>query len=81
EPELARQLLEQIDACPNLELAGVYTHFATADEEDLSYAYEQQDNYERFLTEHRLKDRGILIHAANSASTIKMPRAHKDMVR
>jgi alanine racemase len=78
---LARQLLEQIDACPNLELAGVYTHFATADEEDLSYAYEQQDNYERFLTEHRLKDRGILIHAANSASTIKMPRAHKDMVR
>ncbi|MHC5158022.1 MAG: alanine racemase [Planctomycetota bacterium] len=81
EPELARQLLEQIDACPNLELAGVYTHFATADEEDLSYAYEQQDNFERFLNEHRLKDRGILIHAANSAATIKMPRTHYDMVR
>lgn len=81
EPELAQQLLEQIDACPNLELAGVYTHFATADEEDLSYAYEQQANFERFLTEHRLKDRGILIHAANSAATIKMPLAHYDMVR
>ena len=81
EAELAQQLLEQIDACPNLELAGVYTHFATADEEDLSYAYEQQDNFERFLNEHRLKDRGILIHAANSAATIKMPQAHYDMVR
>jgi alanine racemase len=81
EPKLARQLLEQIDACPNLELAGVYTHFATADEEDLSYAYEQQDNFERFLNEHRLKDRRILIHAANSAATIKMPQSHFDMVR
>jgi alanine racemase len=81
EPELARQLLEQIDACPNLQLAGVYTHFATADEEDLSYAYEQQANFERFLNEYRLRDRDILIHAANSAATIKMPQAHYTMVR
>lgn len=81
EPELAHRLLEQIDACPNLQLAGVYTHFATADEEDLSYAYEQQANFERFLNEHRLKERGILIHAANSAATIKLPGAHYDMVR
>ena len=79
--ELAHQLLEQIDNCPNLKLAGVYTHFATADEEDLSYAYEQHDNFERFLDLHNLKNKGILIHAANSAATIKMPQAHYDMVR
>lgn len=81
EPEVAGHLLEQIDACPHLQLAGVYTHFATADEEDLSYAHEQQANFERFLNEHRLKNRGLLIHAANSAATIKMPQAHYDMVR
>lgn len=81
EPEPARQLLEQIFECPNLELAGIYTHFATADEDDLSYAYQQHERFENFLNECKLRDRNILIHAANSAATIKMPQAHYDMVR
>ena len=81
EPESARQLLEQIADCPVLELAGVYTHFATADEEDLSYANEQHERFEAFLKQQKLRDKGILIHAANSAATIKMPQAHYDMVR
>ncbi|MHC5082685.1 MAG: alanine racemase [Planctomycetota bacterium] len=80
-PELAGQMLQQIDDCPNLKLTGVYTHFATADEEDLSYAYEQLANFEAFLDQHKLKNRDVLIHAANSAATIKMPEAHYDMVR
>lgn len=81
-PELATQLLDEIDECPNTRLAGVYTHLATADEEDLSYAYEQLGNFERFLNDHKLKERkGVIIHAANSAATIKMPEAHYDMVR
>jgi alanine racemase len=81
EPEPARQLLGQIADCPALELAGVYTHFATADEEDLSYANEQHERFEAFLKQQKLRDKGILIHAANSAATIKMPQAHYDMVR
>ena len=80
-PELARRLMDEIETCPNLKLAGVFTHFATADEEDLSYVHKQQKCFEKFMDEHRLKDRGILIHAANSAATIKMPQAHYDMVR
>lgn len=80
-PELAKQLLQEIDDCPNTTLAGVYTHLATADEEDLSYAYEQLDNFERFLDEHQLRQRDIIIHAANSAATIKIPQSHYDMVR
>ncbi len=81
EPESARQLLEQIADCPALELAGVYTHFATADEEDLSYASEQHERFKAFLKQQKLRDQGVLIHAANSAATIKMPDAHYDMVR
>ena len=80
-PALAKELMDAIEDCPNLKLAGVFTHFATADEEDLSYAYEQQENFETFIHHHHLKDRGVLIHAANSAATIKMPQAHYDMVR
>ena len=81
EPESARQLLEQIADCPTLKLAGVYTHFATADEEDLSYAHQQHERFETFLNQHNLSDKGILIHAANSAATIKMPQTHYDMIR
>jgi alanine racemase len=81
QPELALQILQQINTCKNLKLAGVYTHFATADEEDLSYAYEQHARFEDFLEQHNLKNKGLLIHAANSAATIKMPQAHYNMVR
>jgi alanine racemase len=81
EPKPARELLDQIAKCENLKLAGIYTHFATADEDDLSYAYQQHERFEHFLNECNLKNRGILIHAANSAATIKMPQAHYDMVR
>ena len=41
ESELVPKLIEVIDSSPNLKLAGIYTHFATADESDLSFAYEQ----------------------------------------
>ena len=80
-PELAETLMEEIENCPNLKLAGVFTHFATADEEDLSYTQEQQHNFEYFINKYHLRNRDILIHAANSAATIKMPQTHYDMVR
>ncbi|HOL31665.1 MAG TPA: alanine racemase [Anaerohalosphaeraceae bacterium] len=80
-PEQAGRMLEQVEACPNLKLAGVFTHFATADEDDLSYAYEQIEVFERFLNQYQLRNRNILIHAANSAAVMKLPQAHYDMVR
>jgi len=82
EPKQARELVGLIDNCPNTRLAGVYTHFATADEEDLSFAYRQLNTFNDFLSQAGLKGRGdVIIHAANSAATIKMPEAHFDMVR
>ncbi len=80
--EQATEIIKAIDKCRNARLAGVYTHFATADEEDLSYAYLQLENFNRFLDSTDLRKReDIIIHAANSAATIKMPDAHFDMVR
>ena len=80
--ELASELIERIDRCPNTSLAGVYTHLATADEEDLSYAYVQLEKFNKFLDENSIRDREeVLIHAANSAATIKIPESHFDMVR
>lgn len=82
DPELAAEMLNWIDNADNLRAAGVFTHFATADEEDVSYADEQIKRFDRFIECHRLRDRcDITIHASNSAATIKLPQAHYDMVR
>ena len=82
DPQDAVEIIKIIDNSKNMNLAGVFTHFATADEEDLSYAYHQLDRYKAFLAETNLQNRdGLIIHAANSAGTIKMPESHFDMVR
>jgi alanine racemase len=82
EEEICKTILERLPDSPNVKLAGVMTHFATADEEDLSYAYEQLSRFEKFLERHQLKGRNdICIHACNSAGTLKIPQAHYDMVR
>ncbi len=81
-PACAAKLIADIDACPNTKLSGVFTHFATADETDFTYARTQLAAFNVFLKETALPARDdLLIHASNSAATIKMPEAHFDMVR
>ncbi len=65
-----------------LELEGVFTHFATADSLDKSYAVKQFERFMDFLNRLRLTGLEIPIkHAANSAAIIDMPETHLDMVR
>jgi len=67
---------------PNLFVEGVFTHFATADEADLSYARQQFHIYQQVLGQ--LHDAGISVpirHTANSAATMALPDTHLDMVR
>jgi len=66
----------------NLEIEGVFTHFARADEKDLSFTRLQLDRFMAVLD--YLKTQGIEIkyrHAANSAAIIQLPEAHLDLVR
>jgi alanine racemase len=65
-----------------LELEGIYTHFATADSADKSYAENQLDLFMNYL--NRLRQAGLeppVRHAANSAAAIDMPHSHLDLVR
>ncbi|GIK42077.1 MAG: alanine racemase [Chloroflexota bacterium] len=67
---------------PGLEVEGMYTHFGTADEVDLTYAREQLRRFQVLLAE--LDEAGLrppLIHAANTAGMINLPDARFDMVR
>ena len=82
DPGHAEELIKLIDSGTNTHLAGVFTHFATADEEDLSYAFSQLEVFKKFLADNNLsKRKDVIIHAANSAATIKIPESHFDMVR
>ncbi|MCP4114509.1 MAG: alanine racemase [Desulfobacteraceae bacterium] len=65
-----------------LKLEGIYTHFASADSRDKAYADYQYKVFTDFIGE--LKARGMefpLVHCANSAAVIAIPRSHLNMVR
>ncbi len=59
-------------------LAGVYTHFASADSDE-GATRRQIDRFESVLAAQPFG--GILVHAANSAATLWHPESHYDCVR
>lgn len=67
---------------PRIIIEGLYTHFATADEADTTYTWQQ---FELFMSISRELDRiGLAIpikHVCNSAATMRFPAMHLDMVR
>lgn len=80
--EDAAGVVRHVLRTPQLRLAGVYSHFATADFEDVSVAERQAGVFRRFLDEvGAALSPGVIRHLANSAATIALPDAHLDMVR
>jgi alanine racemase len=78
------EVLELVRACaldPDLELAGIWTHFATADELDSAYFDEQLGRFERVAAVVKDEHPGVLVHAANSAAVLRDRRSHFGMVR
>ncbi len=68
-------------AGPTLRLAGVMTHFATADG-DQEFVAQQLEEFGPFVAEARaLATTDITVHAANSAAILRVPHSHFDMVR
>jgi alanine racemase len=66
---------------PNLELTGVWTHLATADEPDSPYFDEQLDRFEEVAAAVKADYPEVLAHAANSAAVLRDRRSHHDMAR
>ncbi len=62
-------------------VAGVMTHFATADEPGDELFPEQLERFGEFVEELRDDHPEAVVHAANSAATFRDPAAHFDMVR
>jgi alanine racemase len=68
-------------AAPNVQLVGLMTHFATADELEDDFFEEQLERFERWVGPLKEAHPEVIVHAANSAATLRDPRAHFDMVR
>lgn len=78
----AVETILKISKLPNIEIEGIFTHFARADEENKDFT---QIQYERFkkITDN-LAERGLNIpikHVSNSAAIIDLPEYNLDMVR
>ena len=74
--------IQEIHALPNLNLLGLATHFAKADEEDKTFTNKQ---IERFIwIRDALQENNIAFpytHLANSAAVLDMKHSHMDLVR
>ncbi len=66
---------------PNLDLAGVWTHFATADEPDSDFFDTQLERFSSLAEAVKAEFPTVTVHAANSAAVFRDPRSHFDMAR
>ena len=75
-------VLKQIRESKKLRLAGLATHFASAEDPAKGFALEQLERFRKLLDTigDRLPD-GVLLHTANSAAIFALPEAHFDVVR
>lgn len=76
------QLVEELKKIKTLSIKGIYTHFATSDEDDASYTSLQIERFEKVL--RTLKAAGIstgIVHSANSGGIFDHPSTHYDAVR
>jgi len=74
--------LDRIRHSSRVELEGLWTHLATAEEEDTEFLNYQLDQFDRVIGDvKRTKLPVRYFHAGNSAALLRHPRAHYNMVR
>jgi alanine racemase len=81
-PQALPEFLVELGALSYVEVEGIFTHFATSDQRDKSFALEQWARFTRLLSQ--LENAGLrppIAHAANSAAVLTMPQTHLQMVR
>lgn len=81
-PEEGVEFLQWLYAQPGLELEGIFTHLARADEPDEPTTDQQIDRFQRLIEGLRAYGlRPPWVHAANSAAALYFPKARYGLVR
>lgn len=76
------ELAKRIASLPCIDVCGIFTHFATSDEEDKTFSHVQHSRFEEFCT--LLEQNGIELackHICNSAGILDLPSSHLNMIR
>lgn len=75
--ENAVELIKQVQGCDFIELEGIFTHFACA--EDLAKTQEQLKIWNNILS--KIDTKGLLVHCCNTAATIEFNDIDYNMAR
>lgn len=81
-PDQVPAFLQAVRHLPQLQVEGIFTHFATSDLADKRFAEVQFNRFVRLL--RQLEEGGLrppVAHAANSAAMLTLPHTHLDLVR
>ncbi len=80
--EESLDIIDKIFALPGIQVTGVFTHFATADEKNKDFTMEQYKKF-RFITDgiEARGHKGLIRHCANSGAILDCPELQLDMVR
>jgi len=82
DPAEASRVLAAARDASGVDLAGLMTHFATADDlRDDGFFQQQLETFTRWARAAKAEQPGLLLHAANSAAMFRDRAAHFDMVR
>jgi alanine racemase len=78
----AERLLETSLRVRNVEVQGIFTHFANADAADLTHARLQLERFQEVLRFYERRSLPMpLRHVANSGAIVQLPESHLDIVR
>jgi alanine racemase len=81
DPEVVRDLVRVASDDERVELVGLWTHFATADEPGSEFFDEQLTRFRKLALPLKEEHPELMLHAANSAATLRDLASHLDMVR
>jgi alanine racemase len=82
DPAEALRVASVARSTPAIDLAGLMTHFATADDlDDKGFFSRQLDAFTAWASTLKAEQPELIVHAANSAGVLREPRAQFDMVR
>jgi len=76
------EAIRGLASLPGIEIRGIFSHLATSDETDKTFAYQQLGVFRQFTAD--LEEMGVSIpihHLANSGAIMEIPEAQLDMVR
>jgi len=74
-------LMDELVRCERVVFEGMFTHFATSDEEDKKFSKKQMKIFDTFVEAARARGFSPVLHALNSSGIVDLPQYGYDAVR